>query len=87
MAIFTVKSKELTDAEILRIHGLQTPNVSVPIEPVNFHRIDEVKPSTVKPVDVAPAEPVFVGEPNPSLQERFRERFGGIRARIQSRRF
>ena len=85
MVIFTVKSKEITDAEIQRIHSIQTPNVSVTIEPVNFHHTDDVKPSTVKPIDVPPA--VFIGEPNPSLQERLRERFGGIRARIQSRRF
>jgi len=90
MAIFTVKSKEITDAEIQRIHGLQTPNVTVQIESVDFRHTDEVKPSepkTVKPIDIPPAVPVFVGEQMPSLQERFRERFGGIRARIQSRRF
>lgn len=87
MAIFTVKSKELTDAEILRIHGLQTPNVTVQIESVDFRRTDEVKPSepkTVKPVETSVVqEPILISSDStfdpfpPTLRSRIRDRFQG----------
>lgn len=83
---FKVRTNETTEAEILRIHGLQTPNISVPIQPVDFKReaVKQSEPRTAQvPIDISPAEPIFIGEPDPSLQGRFRERFGGIRAKFQ----
>ena len=78
MAIFTVKSKEITDAEIQRIHSIQTPNVSVPIEPVNFKR-EVVKPVQTPvvqgPIDISPASS-FDPFP-PTLRSRIRDRFQG----------
>ena len=83
--IFRLRDESVTNTELSRQCPTLRPVVEV--TPVDFHRTDDVKTSTVKPVDIAPAEPVFIGEQIPSLQERFRDRFGGIRARIQSRRF
>ena len=86
--IFPVRNVEITNAEIDR--QIPTPKCNVTITPVVFKK-DVVKPVQTpvvqEPIDIPPTEPVFTGEPNLSLQERFRNRFGGIRARIQSRRF
>lgn len=77
--IFPLRDDFSTNAEMDR--QCPTPKSDVTITPVDFRR--EVVKSVETPVV---QEPVFIGEPNQSLQERFRERFGGLRARIQGRR-
>ena len=77
--MLNLRSVDTTNEEIGR--QCPTPKSSVTIRPVVFKR---EKPSDVKSRF---QEPIFIGNQNPSLQDKFRERFGGIRARIQSRRF
>ncbi|MCH7561102.1 MAG: hypothetical protein IIC67_07025 [Thaumarchaeota archaeon] len=84
--IFPVRTEEITNAEIDR--QIPTPKCNITINPVVFKR-DAVKPVQTPvvqdPIDIPSTEPVFIGGSDPSLQERFRERFGGIRARFQGR--
>lgn len=77
---FPLRDESSTNEEMDR--QCPTPKSDVTIIPVDFRRM-EVKAVQIPVVQ----EPVFVGSPNPSLQERFMERFSGLRARIQSRRF
>ena len=69
--IFKVRDESITNAEIDR--QIPTPKCNVTITPVNFSRIDEVKPSETpvvqEPILIPPQEYVPV-----TLLERIQER-------------